>query len=173
MKWGAKRAVGGFTGPPVETGATLPYRELPAPTNFRQACVPTTDTSRSITSGARQPQAQMQAVTQSELGTSAPQLMFPAHTSSEASLQNQASMTLNQATAVHFPLSVATGLAPSLPCKGGLHAASSGLALPSNSAALDSAPGPKPGNWPEKGPAASYAHMLMPTPRLTLPLPGI
>ena len=157
MSWAATR-VGGFTGPPVETGATLPYRE---PSAYRQACMPTASISRSITSGARQPQTQLQALTQAELGTAAPQLMFPAHTSSEA---QQASMAHNQSSAMQLLPSLAVALAPSLPPKR-LHTTSSGAAPPSTSAASNSKPALNPSSW---DPVTSHAHMLMSTPSLTL-----
>ena len=57
--WAAKRA-SGFTGPPVETGATLPYRETPRPVNFGPTGLPPVSLSRSVTSGARQVQAGLQ-----------------------------------------------------------------------------------------------------------------
>ncbi|KAL0046703.1 hypothetical protein WJX82_007873 [Trebouxia sp. C0006] len=57
--WAAKRA-SGFTGPPVETGATLPYRETPRPANFGPTGLPPVSLSRSVTSGARQVQAGLQ-----------------------------------------------------------------------------------------------------------------
>ena len=57
--WAAKQA-SGFTGPPVETGATLPYRETPRPANFGPTGLPPVSLSRSVTSGARQVQAGLQ-----------------------------------------------------------------------------------------------------------------
>ncbi|KAL3155756.1 hypothetical protein ABBQ32_012773 [Trebouxia sp. C0010 RCD-2024] len=154
VRWPAKRVVGGFTGPPVETGATLPYRDPCVPLNFGLASsvAPPTGVSRSITSGARQPQAQPQARTSTDNLplASAPQLMFPAHASLEASILSQASMTC-KLSAVQFPLSVAAGLAPSLLTRGGLHSTSSGSALPSKSASPDSDPSPKPSAWLTSG----------------------
>ena len=58
--WPAKRASGGFTGPPVETGATLPYRDTPRPVSFGPTGLPPVSLSRSVTSGARQVQAGLQ-----------------------------------------------------------------------------------------------------------------
>lgn len=58
--WTAKRASGGFTGPPVETGATLPYRDTPRPVSFGPTGLPPVSLSRSVTSGARQVQADLQ-----------------------------------------------------------------------------------------------------------------
>lgn len=152
IRWAARRVVGGFAGPPVETGATRPYRE---PSASRQTCMPTASISRSITSGAREPHTQLQVLTQAELGASAPQLMFPAHTS-EA---QQASMAPNQSSTVQFPPLLAA-VAPSLPPKG-MHSTSSGSAPPVN----DSKPALKPSSW---GPVASHAQMVMPTESLTL-----
>ena len=57
--WAAKRA-SGFTGPPVETGATLPYRETPRPVSFGPTGIPPVSLARSVTSGARQVQAGLQ-----------------------------------------------------------------------------------------------------------------
>ena len=57
--WAAKRA-SGFTGPPVETGATLPYRDTPRPVSFGPTGIPPVSLSRSVTSGARQLQAGLQ-----------------------------------------------------------------------------------------------------------------
>ena len=166
MKRAAKRIVGGFTGPPVETGATLPYRDPSAPLNFSLAgsVAPPTGVSRSVTSGARQPQTQPQALTSTEDMplTSAPQFMFPAHASLEAPILSQASMAFNHFSAMQFPLSVAAGLAPSLLTKGGLHSNSSGLALPRTGASPDSEPGPKPGAWSKGKFAASQSQMCMP-----------
>lgn len=155
LSWAATRAVGSFTGPPVETGATLPYREPSA------ACTPTASISRSITSGAREPNSQLQALTQAELETSAPQLMLPDHTSSQA---QQASMALNQSSAVQFPPSLAPVLAPSSPPEG-LHTTSSGAAQPSTGAVTMSKPAVNISSW---GPVTSYAQLLMPTQSLTL-----
>lgn len=158
--WAAKRVVGGFTGPPIETGATLPYREL---SPSRQACMPTASISRSITSGARAPQTQLQALTQADLGTPA-QPVFPAQTSSDAQPISQASMALHQSSAVQGPLSLAAASGPSLPPQGP-HTTSSS-ALPSTSSALDSTPAPKPINWSS---AASYPKLFMPAQGLMLP----
>ncbi|DBA80836.1 hypothetical protein WJX77_004822 [Trebouxia sp. C0004] len=58
--WPTKRACGGFTGPPVETGATLPYRDTPRPVSFGPTGIPPVSLSRSVTSGARQAQAGLQ-----------------------------------------------------------------------------------------------------------------
>ncbi|DBA68742.1 TPA: hypothetical protein ACH3X2_013438 [Trebouxia sp. C0005] len=55
--WPTKRASGGFAGPPVETGATLPYRDTPRP---GPTGIPAVSLSRSVTSGARQVQAGLQ-----------------------------------------------------------------------------------------------------------------
>lgn len=57
--WPASRASGGFTGPPIETGATLPYREPPRLINHGVKGLPTVSHSRSVTSGARQVQASL------------------------------------------------------------------------------------------------------------------
>lgn len=160
--WTAKRVVGGLTGPPIETGATLPYREL---SPSRQACMPTASISRSITSGARAPQTQLQALTQAELGTPA-QPAFPAQTSSEAQPITHASIALNQSSAVQgsLPHAAASALAPSLPLQGP-HTIS-GSALPSTSPALDSTPTSQPINWSS---AASYPKLLMPAQGFMLP----
>lgn len=57
--WPASRASGSFTGPPIETGATLPYREPPRLINHGVKGLPTVSHSRSVTSGARQLQASL------------------------------------------------------------------------------------------------------------------
>lgn len=158
--WAAKRVVGGFTGPPIETGATLPYREL---SPSRQACMPTASISRSITSGARAPQTQLQALTQAELGTPAPPV-FPAQASSEAQPISQASMALNQSSAVQRPLPLAAASGPMLPQQG--PHTTSGSALPSSSPSLDGTPAAKPINWSS---AASYPKLFMPAQGLMLP----
>lgn len=67
--WPARGAAGGFTGPPVETGATLPYREPSRCTKYGQKSLPVVGVSRSVTSGARQIQSSLQALN--------PQLIAP------------------------------------------------------------------------------------------------
>ena len=123
--------------------------------------MPTASISRSITSGARQPHSQLQALPQAELGTSTPQLIVPAYTASQA---QQASMALNQSSAVQLPPSLAAVLAPSS-TPTGLQTTSSGAAQPSTNVASNSKPAVNPSNW---GPVASHAQMLMPTQSLTL-----
>lgn len=167
--WAGKRVVGGFTGPPIETGATLPYREL---SPSRQACMPTASISRSITSGARAPQTQLQALTQAASqpactlavqGSAQP--AFPAQTSSEARPVSHTSMANHQSSAGQGLLSpaAASASAPSLPPQG--PHTTSGSALPSTSPALDSTPAPKPINWSS---AASYPKLFMPAQALML-----
>ena len=117
VNWLARRAVGGITGPPVETGATLPFRELPAAVSVSQATKPPSGMSRSITSGARQAQPSAAQPQHSQLiPTPTPQPTLPTAASSESqSPRSQPDIIFVQSSAPQFPLSSAVQMTPSLP----------------------------------------------------------
>lgn len=138
VNWAARRAVGKLSGPPVETGATLPYREPPVAISFS---MPTSSVSRSVTSGARQPQDHAQGQVAQMPPVPQPTLSTPA--SSGLQSHRQAEINFNKPLAARFPLSSAASMMPSLPAawpKAGSHAMASDSAVPSNSPAPNVAP---------------------------------